>query len=184
MAQTYAPEPLKYFVAILFRSTEALNAGKRELVKRWGWLDFQGEDHEFDITNYYEPEMGAPLYRRLVSFELLCPPTELVAMKLGCNAIEDALAIEGKRSVNLDAGYLDHNKIVLASAKGRGQKIYLDNGIYADLISFYHDGRYQTFHWTFPDFKDDRYDQELLTIRRIYLQQMRQWRRRQTGQPS
>ena len=179
MAQTHAPEPLKYFVALLYRDSEALEAGKRELVTRWGLLDFEGADHKFDITNYYEPEMGAPLFRRLVSFELLRPPPELVGIKLGCNEIEDALDIAGKRRVNLDAGYLDHNKVVLASAKGRGQKIYLNNGIYADPVRFYKDGRYQPFHWTFPDFKDDRYDQELLAIRRIYLQQMRQWRTRQ-----
>lgn len=179
MAQTHAPDPLKYFVAILFRTTDAVESGKRELVAHWGRLDFEGVDHAFDSTRYYEPEMGAPLYRRLVSFEVLRSPTELVGMKLGCNAIEDALASAGKRCVNLDVGYLDHNKVVLASAKGRGQKIYLDKGIYADLVSVYKDGRYQPFHWTFPDFKDDRYDQELLTIRSIYLQQMRAWRARQ-----
>ena len=182
MAQTYAPEPLKYFVAVLYRDSEALESGKRELVTRWGLLDFEGEDHAFDITDYYEPEMGAPLFRRLVSFELLRSPTELVGMKLGCNAIEDAIAIAGKRCVNLDAGYLDHNKVVLASAKGRGQKIYLNNGIYADPVGFYKDGRYQPFHWTFPDFKDDRYDRELLAIRRIYLRQMREWRTHQNAQ--
>ena len=87
MAHTSTPDPLKYFVAILFRTTDALEAGKRELIAGWGALDFEGENHEFNITNYYEPEMGAPLYRRLVSFKALRPPTELVAMKLGCNAI-------------------------------------------------------------------------------------------------
>ena len=120
--------------------------------------------------------MGAPLYRRLISFEQLRPPTELVDMKLRCNDIEDVLAHNGRRIVNLDAGYLDHNKVVLASAKGAGQKIYLNKGIYADFVGRYKGGRYQPFDWTFPDFRDGRYDQELLTIRQIYLQQMREWR--------
>ena len=170
---------MKYFVAILFRTQEALNAGKEQLISAWGTLDFEGEDHHFDCTAYYEPEMGTPLYRRLVSFESLMPPTELVEMKLRCNQIEDDLAIEGKRIVNLDAGYLDHNKFVLASAKGEGQKIYLDKGIYADFVGRYKQGNYQPFDWTFPDFRDGRYDKELLTIRQIYLQQMRDWRNQQ-----
>ena len=179
MAPPQAPEPMKYFVAILFRTPAAFDAGKQALIGIWGTLDFEGKDHEFDITNYYEPEMGTPLYRRLVAFERLQPPTELVDMKLRCNAIEDALANNGNRIVNLDAGYLDHNKVVLASAKGAGQKIYLDKGIYADLVGRYKSGRYQPFDWTFPDFTDGRYDQELLAIRQMYLRQRREWRHSQ-----
>ena len=175
MAQTQSPEPLKYFVAILFHLPDALDVAKRELTAIWGELDFEGDDHEFDVTAYYEPEMGTPLYRRLVSFKQMLPPTELVNMKLRCNDIEDMLAHDGKRTVNLDAGYLDHNKVVLASAKERGQKIYLDKGIYADFVGRYKAGRYQPFEWTFPDFRDGRYDQELFAIRRIYLEQMRAW---------
>lgn len=176
MAHTQPPEPMKYFVAILFCTPDALDAGKQALTNTWGPFDFEGRDYEFDMTNYYESEMGTPLYRRLVSFEHLLPPTELTDMKLRCNEIEDALAHDGKRIVNLDAGYLDHNKVVLASAKARGQKIYLDKGIYADLVGFYKHGRYQPFDWTFPDFTDGRYDQELLAIRQIYLRQRREWR--------
>lgn len=176
MAHTQVPESMKYFVAILFRTPEALAVAKQELTGVWGAFDFEGEDHLFDVTAYYEPEMGSPLYRRLVTFEKLMPPTELVEMKLRCNQIEDTLAVDRKRIVNLDAGYLDHNKVVLASAKGAGQKIYLDKGIYADLVGRYKKGRYQPFDWTFPDFRDRRYDEEILTIRQIYLHQMREWR--------
>ncbi len=178
MAHTYAPEPLKYFVAILFRTPGNLEIGKQALVDRWGAFDFEGGDHPFDMTDYYEPEMGTPLYRRLAAFEALMMPTELVTMKLRCNQLEDETAREGKRIVNLDSGYLDHNKIVLASAKGAGQKIYIDKGIYADLVGRYEKGCYQPFHWTFPDFKTGRYDKELLQIRQSYLQQMRVWRKK------
>ncbi|MCP4398260.1 MAG: DUF4416 family protein [bacterium] len=178
MAHTYAPEPLKYFVAILFRTPENLEIGKQALVDRWGAFDFEGGDHPFDMTDYYEPEMGTPLYRRLAAFEALMMPTELVNMKLRCNQLEDETAREGQRIVNLDSGYLDHNKIVLASAKGAGQKIYIDKGIYADLVGRYEKGCYQPFHWTFPDFKTGRYDKELLQIRQSYLQQMRIWRKK------
>jgi hypothetical protein len=45
--------------------------------------------------------------------------------------------------------------------------------VYADLIARYRAGRYQPFEWTFPDFRDGRYDQELSTIRRTYLAQLR-----------
>ncbi len=178
MAETRLPFPLKYFVAVLFREPDALAAAKEALVDAWGPLDYESRDYLFDTTDYYEPEMGKSLCRRLVVFQRLMPPTELVSMKLGCNRIEDELAVEGKRVVNLDAGYLDHNKVVLASAKEAGQKIYLDEGIYADLVGRYKGGKYQPFEWSFPDFSDGRYDRELEAIRQIYLRQMKEWRSR------
>ena len=87
--------------------------------------------------------MGSPLFRKIFSFEKLYEPTLMVEMKLGCNKIEKDLSVDGNRVVNLDAGYLDHNKVVLASAKEAGQKVYLDKGIYADLAGRYKSGRYQ-----------------------------------------
>ncbi len=177
MAHCQPPLPVKYVVAILFHAPDALERARQELIAVWGEFDFEGGDHLFDCTDYYEPEMGTTLSRRLVTFVRLLLPTELVEMKLRCNRIEDELAVDGKRIVNLDAGYLDHNKVVLASAKGAGQKIYLDQGIYADPVGRYSHGRYQPFDWTFPDFKDGRYEKELLAIRQIYLQQMRAWRK-------
>jgi hypothetical protein len=89
------------------------------------------------------------------------------------------MILNGKRVVNLDAGYLDHNKVILASAKEAGQKVYLDKGIYADLAGRYKNGKYQPFEWSFPDFKDGRYDQELCEIRAIYLRQFKMWRKAQ-----
>jgi hypothetical protein len=169
MADVQPVSPVKYFIAVLFHDTAHMSLLKPQLESRWGTLDFEGPDHPFFITNYYEPEMGAPLFRRLVSFEHLDSPQLLADMKLWCNALDDALRVSGRRIVNLDAGYLDHNKIILASAKAAGQKIYLDKGIYADLVGRYKNGGYRPFEWTFPDFKDGRYDAELAAIRTLYL---------------
>jgi hypothetical protein len=169
MAKTLPPPAVKYFIAVLYRDPSFLDTARQEFVRRWGGIDFEGRDHVFDVTDYYVPEMGGPLYRRLLSFENLAGPGLLVDMKLACNGIETLLCIDNKRTVNCDAGYLDHNKVVLASAKEAGQKIYLDKGIYADLAGRYRDGKYRPFEWSFPDFKDGRYDDELLAIRAIYL---------------
>ncbi|MFP4014150.1 MAG: DUF4416 family protein [Chitinispirillaceae bacterium] len=179
MAEVRTVLPVKYFVAVLFREEKFLNEGLRLLEEKWGGFDVNGSDHEFDVTDYYEPEMGKPLYRRLVSFEKLISPVDLVDMKLECNRIEDQLSSDGRRRVNLDAGYLDHNKVLLASAKEAGQKIYLDKGIYADLSGRYRGGRYQPFEWSFPDFRDGRYDEELLRMRSRYLEQIKSYRRGQ-----
>lgn len=165
--------PVKLFVAVLWAQSSALQNALTELSSYWGEIDFIGADHPFDMTDYYEKEMGRNLNRRLVSFLGLVPPDSLWRAKHVCNEIEDRLAGEKGRLVNLDVGYLDHNKIVLASFKGAGQKVYLRDGVWADLVARYRKGRYRPFEWTFPDFCDDRYSQELLSIRWTYLRQIR-----------
>jgi hypothetical protein len=173
MAAVQPPPPVKYFIAVLYADSVMLDNAMHGFVSSWGSIDFEGNDHEFDVTDFYEPEMGKPLFRRILAFSTLAAPTMLVDMKLACNEMEKMLSSDGRRTVNCDAGYLDHNKVVLASAKEAGQKIYLDKGIYADFAGRYKDGRYQSFEWSFPDFRDGRYDTELLAIRRLYLKQVR-----------
>ncbi len=171
MAPPVPVEPVKYFVAVLWADPESLATACERLITEWGALDFVGQDYPFTITNYYEPEMGPALHRRLVAFAALQSPEMLRPAKLRTNAIEDESAAHGRRRANLDIGYLDHNKIVLGSLKAAGQKIYLGDGVYADLVARWRDGRYQPFEWTFPDFRDGRYDEELGQLRRLYLAQ-------------
>ena len=176
MAKPQGVDPVKLFVAVLWSNAEALQSASDELRREWGEIDFIGADHPFEITDYYESEMGGNLNRRILSFVRLVPPDCLCRAKHVCNRIEDRLAGNPGRLVNLDIGYLDHNKIVLASFKGAGQKIYLSDGVWADMVARYRQGRYQPFEWTFPDFRDGRYDSELNTIRRTYLEQLRNWK--------
>jgi hypothetical protein len=144
----------------------------------WGAVDYQSKDYPFDVTDYYVSEMGSGINRKIITIEKLYSPTLIVEMKLKCNELELEFAREGKRLVNLDAGYLDHNKVLLASAKDAGQKVYLDKGIYADLAGRYKAGKYQPFEWSFPDFKDGRYDADLILIRNRYMKQLREFRKK------
>jgi hypothetical protein len=173
MAKPQPVVPVKLLAAVLWAEPATRDEALAVMSQRFGAIDFHGPDRPFDATDYYQPEMGAGLMRRLVAFEPLAPPESLGEAKLICNEIEDQFAAAEGRRVNLDIGYLDHNKIVLASLKYAGQKIHLGDGVYADLIARYNSGHYRPFEWTFPDFRDGRYDEELFTIRRRYLQQLR-----------
>jgi hypothetical protein len=172
LAKPQAVEPVKLFVAVLWAESGPLEKSLEQLSARWGEIDFASADYPFNMTEYYESEMGQNLKRRLVSFRRLASPDCLSTAKHICNDIEDRLSGERGRTINLDIGYLDHNKIVLASFKGAGQKIYLANGVWADMVARYRSGKYCPFEWTFPDFRDGRYDRELLQIRQRYLEQL------------
>jgi hypothetical protein len=171
LAKPQCAQPVKLLVAVLW--TGVLEPALAAMRAIWGTIDFMGADHPFDITHYYDKEMGPALNRRLITFARLISPETIRGAKLVCNDIEEKLARESGRSVNLDIGYLDHNKIVLASAKSAGHKIYLGDGIWADLVGRYRAGRYQPFEWTFPDFRDGRYDRELAEIRSRYLAELK-----------
>lgn len=126
-------DPVKLFFGALYSDSEKLEQTLNKIEKDFGPIDFRSQDFNFSMTDYYVPEMGAPIYRLFVSNENLISPQEIAKIKLLSNDIEDEFAESGKRKVNLDPGYLDYDKVVLASAKYNGDKIYLERGIWADL---------------------------------------------------
>jgi hypothetical protein len=115
--------------------------------------------------------MGPDLMRYLVSFTGPHYADILPGAKRACIELERGCAItEGetqKRTINLDIGYIDHHKVVLASTKGAGHKVYLDDGIYADMVLRYANKSWQSLPWSFPDFADGRYNEELMAIRAL-----------------
>jgi len=167
------PIPVKLFCGVLYSDELLLNDARLLLVEKYGEIDHQSDQFNFEISEYYRPEMGWPIYRTFWSFYRLINPNEIARVKIECNKIEDQLAITGNRKVNLDPGYMDYDKIVLASAKYNGQKIYLNHGIYADLTLRYEKGKYYPFPWSFPDFKTGQYSQTFLRIREIYKAQLK-----------
>ncbi len=168
-----APEPVKLFVAALYGDSLLLQQALELLEQKFGTIDYKSPEFEFNVSDYYRYEMGAPLFRKIVSFYKLIDPKEIAAIKIATNEIEDHLAAAGKRRVNLDPGYMDYNKVILASAKYNGQKIYLDLGIYADPSLWYERGEFKPYPYCFPDFKTGVYNPAFLHIRALFKGQRR-----------
>ena len=161
--------PVKYIAAILVsRDFDLERRLFPVLEERFGRIDYGGPAHPFSMTDYYEDEMGPGLSRAIISFEPLRPPTDIVQAKLDTAAIEADLSEGGGRRVNIDPGYMDYYKIVLASFKEGPQKIYLGSGVYADPILLFYDGEYAPLQWTFPDFKAGIYKEDFRAIRTLY----------------
>ena len=161
--------PVKLFVVTLHRDLEILeNRSFRHDRVTWARLIGNSEDFPFDVTDYYENEMGTELVRRFYSFQNLIMPDEIADIKIRTNEFEDKYRNEKGRQINLDPGYLDTYKVVLASTKFGGQKIYVGNGMYADMTLVMYKGQWESFAWGFPDFKSRRYDAVLSMIRDLY----------------
>jgi hypothetical protein len=162
------PNPVKPFTGILYSNPERLDKALELLSERFGEIDCRSRAFDFAVSDYYHAEMGSPIWRIFVSFKPLVGPDELAKIKIDTNAIEDELAVDGKRLVNIDSGYLDYDKVVLASAKYNWAKIYLKDGIWADLTLHFEKGNYDPLPWSFPDFKSGIYNSVFLEMRRIY----------------
>lgn len=158
---------VKLLAAILYNEGAPLAQCQDMLQARFSPLDFQGKAHPFTHTDYYQSEMGAGLMRKLVSFTHLVEPAALVRARHVAREIEQALSIDGQRRVNVDMGYLDLFKLVLASFKGRGNKLYLNDGVWADMTLLYERGEFRPLPWSFPDFAAGTYNEDLKAIRTL-----------------
>ncbi|MBT7301322.1 MAG: DUF4416 family protein [Victivallales bacterium] len=170
------PLPVKVFAAVLYREESAWEAALPRLAGLWGSAKCAPLAVPFDLTDYYEPEMGPGLGRRFVSFANLVCPDQLSRLKREANEVEAASCRDGQRTVNVDVGYLDLHKVVLASTKEGPCRVYVGQGIWADVTLRYQKGAFDSFPWTFPDFAGGRYDAFLLALRENYKRQLREER--------
>jgi hypothetical protein len=68
-----------------------------------------------------------------------------------------AAELPAARLLNLDPGYLTEAKLVLASTKDHAHRIYLSQGIYAEVTLSYRRGHWRHHDWTYPDYQRSDY---------------------------
>jgi hypothetical protein len=139
-----------------------------ELEDRFGPADHVSDLFTFDQTDYYDAELGSPITRRLVAFEALRPLDELAEIKLFTNKLESRYAREGDRLFNLDPGFITMQRLVLATGKNFSHRIYLKDGIWADLTLIWQKKGWVDFPWTFPDYAGDDMKSRLTKLRQSY----------------
>jgi hypothetical protein len=158
----------KLIAGFIFKEESALSRAKIILQRKFGKIDFISPVLAFCYTDYYEKEFGKDLKRQFVSFRRLIDPSQLYRIKLNTNKIERELSRRARRLVNIDPGYLDLAKLVLASTKDYNHRIYLKKGIYAEVTLFYRDKAFRSWEWTYPDYKSPEYLAIFQKIRENY----------------
>lgn len=169
MAAIRPPLSCKLIVGLLAGRAEVLAAAAEALAALYGPIELASPQWPFSFTDYYQAQMGQDLLRQFLAFEKLIGPADIVAIKRRTNQLEEQLterfAGGPARPVNIDPGYLTEGKLVLASAKGLAHRVYMDQGIYAEItLSFVH-GRWVSHPYTFPDYGSGLYDGFLIQAR-------------------
>jgi hypothetical protein len=168
------PLPVKLIASVFAASGELLEEAKVRLSQEFGPIDYESGLLPFDHTTYYAAEFGENLKRRFVAFGKLVHPGKLAEIKLRTNALEMEWAVEGKRQVNIDPGYVSHSKLVLATTKNHAHRIYLGQGIYAEVTLHFRDGTFCAWPWTYPDYASPPLIAIFNQIRGLYVKQLRE----------
>lgn len=173
MGKIHKPSSVKLITGFIFKDEEPFNLACRLLERKFGKIDFESQSLAFIHTSYYEKELGKDLKRKFVSFKKLIPPQKLCSIKLFTNNIEAKLSKQGLRRVNIDPGYLDLSKLILASTKDFKHRIYLAKGIFAEVTLYFQGKSFKAWEWTYPDYKGQDYIEIFNSIRNIYAGQIK-----------
>ncbi|MFA4989269.1 MAG: DUF4416 family protein [Candidatus Omnitrophota bacterium] len=171
MGKVAPAKPVKLIIGFIFKEKKSLAHAKTLLIKHFGSIDFESRIMPFTSTPYYRDEFGQALKRVFISFKKLIPAQQIAAIKILANKIEKKLTCANKRTVNIDPGYLNLAKLVLASTKDYVHRIYLGKGIYAEITLFFQDKAFRPGQWTYPDYRSGDYLAIFNRIREIYAAQ-------------
>lgn len=157
MSQRGEYKPVKYFCGLIFNRAAAAESAIVRLQELMAAVDGCSAVIPFTVTDYYRAEMGEPLFRQFVSFREWQSPQRLPEFKIAAMQLEQRLSAAGKRTVNLDPGYLSDANVIIATAKNQYHRVPLSDGVYAHMEYTLKDGRIHFLPWTYPDFKTGAY---------------------------
>jgi hypothetical protein len=157
MADPRPHPPVLLVVAAFSRHAEALAWARERLELIYGPVVLSSPTYDFRQTSYYETTMGPGLQKGFLVFRDLVAPDHLPEVKQQTNALELEAARSGLyrelRPLNLDPGLLSLGKFMLASTKDQAHRLYLRNGIFAEVTLRFQAGCFEPWPWTYADYR-------------------------------
>jgi hypothetical protein len=157
MGQISEFKKVKLFCGLIFSQTKVAEKAKTLLGEYFSPIDSQSALIPFAMTDYYQAEMGTPLFRQFVSFQEFLAPEKLPKIKIFTNKLEKQLAGAGKRTINLDPGYMSDANVIIATSKNHYHRVPLNRGIYAHLEYVLKNKQISFLPWTYLDFQTESY---------------------------
>ena len=171
MGDIHQPKPVLLILAAFSCDPAAMDWARATAVDAWGPVALSSDAFDFTETDYYQATMGAKLKKQFLAFERLGDPGDLPRIKRQTNeweAVYAKMESQGRggkggseqdirRPLNLDPGYITEAKVVLASTKDHAHRIYLADGIYAEVTLHFQNRKWRHRDWTFPDYRRDDY---------------------------
>lgn len=170
------PLPVKLFIGMITQNEKMFIFMTKKLNRYFGKIDFISQIIPFDTTGYYKKELGEDLKRQFISFKELINRENISDIKNKTNKIEKKFSImkEGKiiRQINIDPGYLTLASVILVTTKDYSHRIYLKDGIYAEVTLCYKNNSFIFNEWTYPDYRKQEYLKVFYQLREKYFEQL------------
>ena len=175
MGATYDFENEKLIIGVIYHDEEVLRQALDILTQEFGEIEAVSEEFSFsgEFSTYYDEEIGGEGLRRIYSFKETVDPTRQADIKIRTNEIEAEFSVDGKRKINLDPGFINHGRLLLATTKETGFRIPLKEGIYTELTLFWARGGWQKLPWTYRDYQSERVQKFITEVRHSYLAERR-----------
>ncbi|HDS03011.1 MAG TPA: DUF4416 family protein [Firmicutes bacterium] len=175
MGKIKKPREALLFCGLLYASEQLFEDALQSLSDLFGPLAKEARGFPFKGTDYYQRELGEEIYKGFLFFEQLIPMDVMASVKMKTNELEERLSLPRTlRSVNLDPGYLDLSKVMLATTKDRAHRLYLRDGIFGEVEYTYCKNSYTPCPWTYPDYRQSEYISLFNEMRFYYQERLRQ----------
>ena len=154
MAEPQLPPPATLFVALLHAPVNP-DPCIEELTARFGPAGPMSSPYPMNrFSTYYEAEMGPDLTKRFIAFARPLAMDQLADCKLAATAVEKRLQRRpGRRVFNVDPGLVTSYNVVLATFKNHAHRIYLRDGVFAEITLIFREGKFHPLPWTYPDYQ-------------------------------
>ena len=175
MGAVYGFEKEKLIVGVIYNDLEVYDKAIEMLTEAFGPIERESERFSFsrEFSDYYDGELGGEGMRVILSFRDTVDPSRQAEIKKATNEIERTLSVDGNRRINLDPGFINHGRLMLATTKKAGFRIPLEDGIYTELTLFWARGAWQKLPWSYRDYQSERVQRFITEVRRTYLRQRR-----------
>ena len=176
MGAVYEFEREKLIVGVIYHDEEIYKRAIEILEDEFGPIDGESERFSFsrEFSEYYDEEIGGEGMRVILSFRDLVDPARQAEIKKRTNEIEAEFSVDGNRKINLDPGFINHGRLMLATTKKAGFRIPLSDGIYTELTLFWARGGWQKLPWSYRDYQSERVQRFITEVRRTYLRQRKE----------
>jgi hypothetical protein len=171
MGSLVKQRPVKLVVSLIYKDKDRMEIAEKRLNKLYGPEEPLEKTLPFDYTDYYTAEFGGPLTRKMLCFKIPVGIEGIAKIKLASNAIEDKLKVDGKRTVNIDPGYVTEAKLALLTTKDYTHRVYIGKNIFAEVTLHFKNGSFRAWPWTYPDYSTPEMIGYFNAVRDIYLRE-------------
>lgn len=156
MARILKPPRARLIVSVIHAHLDACADALRALERQFGRIVAETTDLPCANAQEYAEEMGSDLFRRFFCFDRLVERDSLAEAKAACHRIENQLGDRVHdftfRAVNIDPGLLTADNLVMASHREFTHRVYLTNGVFAEVTLVCSQRGFVRLPWTPADF--------------------------------